>query len=87
MFDIRTGGSEYVPTTCARELQVRALPIGSIVVPFRGLYLGSCKAINPPQTPRPIAWKPEQLVTLCFRGPNYWVLKGSRVLTIRSLEA
>ena len=26
-------------------------------------------------------------VTLCFQGPYYWVLKGSRALTIRSLEA
>ena len=26
-------------------------------------------------------------VTLCFQGPYYWVLKGSRALIIRSLEA
>ena len=26
-------------------------------------------------------------MTLCFQGPWYWVLKGSRALTIRSLEA
>ena len=26
-------------------------------------------------------------LTLCFQGPHYWVLKGSRALTIRSLEA
>ena len=26
-------------------------------------------------------------LTLCFQGPYYWVLKGSRALTIRSLEA
>ena len=26
-------------------------------------------------------------ITLCIRGPNYWVLKGPRALTIRSLEA
>ena len=27
------------------------------------------------------------LLALCFQGPYYWVLKGSRALTIRSLEA
>ena len=26
-------------------------------------------------------------ITLCFQGPNYRVLEGSRALTIRSLEA
>ena len=26
-------------------------------------------------------------LTLGFQGPNYWVLKGSRALTIRVLEA
>ena len=26
-------------------------------------------------------------MTLCFQGPYEWVLKGSRAVTIRSLEA
>ena len=67
---------------------------------FRLLPEGRCfkdrfiRFIIPPRTEnfafqqfKVIGWRPSRKVSLCFQEPNYWVLKGSRALTIRSLEA